>query len=108
MLLVMSNPVQGKEDDYKKWYIEQHIPDCLKIQGFVNGRLLASAAQQHPLQTQFQYEYIAVFNIETDAIDVLINELKNRMNTPLMRFSESFDFNNFHIQFFEYLSDSFL
>lgn len=108
MLIVMSNPIQGKDEDYKKWYIEQHIPDCLKIKGFVNGKLLASTEPQHPIQKQIQYKYVAVFNIETNAIDVLINELKNRMNTPFMLFSDTFDFQNFHIQFFEYLGDNFI
>lgn len=102
MLIVMSNPVKGKEEEYHQWYIEQHIPDSLKIKGFINGQLLSSASQQHPMQNKHEWSHVAIFDLATDNINALLDDLNNRMNTPLMPFSDVFDFDYFHLQLFGY------
>jgi hypothetical protein len=39
---VFSNPVAGHEDEYNKWYNEQHAPDVVAVPGFVTKkRILA-------------------------------------------------------------------
>ena len=35
---VFSNPVAGHEDEYNKWYNEQHAPDVVAVPGFVTAQ----------------------------------------------------------------------
>ncbi|MHB8693726.1 MAG: hypothetical protein ACYDHH_21015 [Solirubrobacteraceae bacterium] len=32
-MLVFTNPVEGKENEFHEWYDSVHIPDCLRIDG---------------------------------------------------------------------------
>jgi len=34
MLFVYTRPVEGMEDEYNRWYTEQHLVDVLKLDGF--------------------------------------------------------------------------
>ena len=35
---VFSNPVAGHEDEYNRWYDQQHAPDVVAIPGFVSAQ----------------------------------------------------------------------
>lgn len=65
LLLVFTNPVEGREDEYLDWYRTTHIPQVLQVPGFVRAqhfrlgdglmsREVASAPQQ----------YLAVYEVE--------------------------------------------
>ena len=36
---VFSNPVAGHEDEYNRWYDQQHAPDVVAIPGFVSAKV---------------------------------------------------------------------
>ena len=42
-LLVFSDPVAGREDEYHTWYTETHLPELLTLPGFVAARRLSRA-----------------------------------------------------------------
>lgn len=45
-LLVFSNPIAGRDDEYNKWYDGRHLTDVTSVPGFVSGqRYVVSAAQ---------------------------------------------------------------
>ena len=37
-LVALSSPLPGREEEYERWYDEQHIPDCLKLDGFLSAQ----------------------------------------------------------------------
>ena len=41
-LLMLSNPVEGQEEEFRKWYWETHIPEILDLPGFVSARRLST------------------------------------------------------------------
>src|ERR1700685_3135400 len=45
--MVFSNPVNGKEDTYLKWYEGQHIHDLLRIPGFVAAQFFKLSDTQY-------------------------------------------------------------
>lgn len=102
-LIVLSNSVEGREHDFKKWYVEQHIPDCLQIAGIEKGTLFSTAPEQYLLQQESKWTYMAVFELLTDNVGCILAELNSRLNTPEMPISSAFSFKNFHIQVFEEL-----
>ncbi len=34
-LLVLTNAVEGRDDEFNQWYDHQHIPDALDVPGYV-------------------------------------------------------------------------
>ena len=37
-LIVFSRPTPGREDEFNKWYSDQHVGDLLKVPGIVAGQ----------------------------------------------------------------------
>ena len=65
ILLAMTNPAEGREDDYNAWMDDHHIPEVLAVPGFVSAQRFELTEDQrtpppHP------YRYAAQYEIETD------------------------------------------
>ena len=85
--VVMSNPVSGKEDEYNRWYTDQHLPDVLAVPGFV-------AAQRFRVDdagSKLPHRYLALYEIETDDLQKTLTDLNSRANTPAMPLSDAPD-----------------
>jgi hypothetical protein len=73
--VVLSNPVPGREDEFNEWYDQHHLREILAIPGIKSGqRFHRSAAQVSP---SHPYEYLAVYEIETDDIEAVIAGLSD-------------------------------
>jgi|KBSSwiStaDraftv2_1062776.scaffolds.fasta_scaffold754401_2 hypothetical protein len=65
VLVVLSNSVEGADDQFNNWYTNTHLGDVLNVPGFV-------AAQRYKLSgTQLgdgatPYGYLALYEVETD------------------------------------------
>lgn len=70
MLLVLSNPVEGREDEYNAWYDETHVPEVLQLPG-------VTAAQRFRLSDTggnsagSEHSYLAVYELDRDPAEVL-------------------------------------
>jgi len=63
ILVVVSNPTPGQEDEYNRWYSEQHLPDVLRVPGFVAAqrfKLTMDSANSLP------GPYLAIYEMESD------------------------------------------
>lgn len=85
-LIVVTNPVAGREDEYNNWYTNQHLPDVLKVPGFV-------AAKRYKITdvSALPGKYVALYEMETDDPQAVLAELAKRANTPEMMMSDAFD-----------------
>ena len=59
-LVVLTNPVEGREDEYNEWYSDRHLEDVLAVEGF-------EAAQRFEfvpsgLSPDAPYRYLAVLH----------------------------------------------
>jgi hypothetical protein len=87
--LVFTNPVPGREDEYNRWYDEQHAPDVVAVPGFVNAqRLAASDVQRSPRNTEIKYRYLVMYKILTDNVASVISTF--RLHSPTMVMSPAF------------------
>src|SRR5262249_1222043 len=66
VLVVLTNPVAGQEDDYNDWYDNEHIPDLLAVPGITAAQryTIAPASGQKPEQ-----KYLAIYEIESDDVE---------------------------------------
>jgi hypothetical protein len=81
LLVVFSNPAQGKDKEFNDWYNRKHIPDVLNTPGVVSGRRYLrspqaegdqDAASASPAPDTVQ-QYMAIWELEGELDDVMGN-----------------------------------
>ena len=87
-LVVFSDAVEGREEEYNDWYTNTHLDDVVAVPGFVS-------AQRYKLRTivmgEFKHRYMAIYNIESDDPDKVIEEMMCRRGTEAMILSDGID-----------------
>lgn len=64
ILVVLTNPVPGKEDEFNDWYSNIHIQEICQIPGFKSAQRFALGdAQMGPTG---QHQYLAIYEIDGD------------------------------------------
>ena len=90
--VVRSAAVAGREDEYNKWYSEQHLQDVIAVPGFLSAqrfRIVDGAAEGAPEQ-----DYMAIYTMRTDDPDRLLTTLRELVETGKMYMSEALDQQN--------------
>ena len=85
-LVVMSNPAEGQEDEYNRWYDEQHLKDVLAIDGIVSAQRF-KASELMPAA----HKYSAVYEVDTEDLAATLGQLGSRAGTDAMPISPAFD-----------------
>ena len=88
---VFSNPTAAHEDEYNKWYNEQHALDVVAIPGFVTAQRFVMNDEQLkrvPLQVP---RYLVVYKIVTDDLESVFAEVSRRLRTKETVMSPTFD-----------------
>jgi hypothetical protein len=93
--LAFTNPTPGKEDEYNQWYEEHHLKDVLQCPGFVSARRFRLADTQFEFNTiKPPYQYMALYEIETDDIQSSLQEIVKRAGTADMVMIDAIDMSN--------------
>ncbi len=87
--IVLTNPVEGREDEYNDWYSNIHLPDLVAIPGF-------TAAQRFKATdlgdgTSPKFKYLAIYEVETDDIKATMDGMMARAGTDKMVLSDALD-----------------
>jgi hypothetical protein len=65
--IVFSNPTTpGQEDEYNRWYRDQHLPDVVSAPGWVHAQRFVLSDVQSTSKMQWPYKYLAMFEIVSD------------------------------------------
>ena len=73
VLMVMTNPVEGREDEYNTWYDTVHLPEVLQVPGFVAARRYVAGAS---IGAPSPYRYLAIYEIEADDLTAAVAALQ--------------------------------
>jgi hypothetical protein len=95
-MLVFSNPTEGLEKEYLDWYAGQHIHDLLRIPGFIGCKFYQLSDVQLS-EGERKYRYMMIWDIETDDIDSVVKDVKERMSDGRTVFSPAFDTTYFDV-----------
>ena len=63
ILVVITDPTPGQEEEFNRWYTEEHLNDVLRVPGFVAAqrfKLTMDGAKSLPAR------YLAIYEMETD------------------------------------------
>jgi hypothetical protein len=70
LLLVFSNPREGREDEYNDWYTSHHLAEILAIEGFCRAQRFRLADAKMTRDTaDAPWRYLAIYEVEADALD---------------------------------------
>ena len=94
--LVLTRAAPGKEDEFHKWYDEQHLPDCMKVPGVVSAKRFKIENEVGPSTEGSQvlkapYDAVAIYEFETDDPVAVARELSARAGTDAMVMTEAVD-----------------
>src|SRR5215472_1678890 len=79
---VFSNPVAGHEDEYNKWYDQQHAPDVVAIPGFVSAqRFVKNELSLYRMVDLQVPRYLVIYKIVTDDVEAVFREVNRRLQT---------------------------
>lgn len=100
ILLVLTNPLPGRADEFNRWYSEVHLPEVLQRPGFVSARRFRLGNGQLNLDgfAQSQHSYLALYEIEGDA-DAALAHVKKEMESGGLSVTEALDPNVFTAAF---------
>jgi hypothetical protein len=88
-LVVLTRPVEGREDEFNDWYTNQHLDDVLAIPGFTAAQRFRIVGE--PVNTPKAWKYYAVYEVEHDAPLSVLDELLARVGGERMPMSEAMD-----------------
>lgn len=87
-MLVLSNPRDGRDDEFNEWYDNVHLPDVLRVPGVIG-------AERFRMRTGGRWQYLAIYELDCDDCAAVEAELKKRAGTADMVMSDAFDMSSF-------------
>jgi hypothetical protein len=86
--VVLSESVEGREDEYNDWYTNRHLADVLRVDGFVAAQRFRLAESDPP--QKFSHKYLALYEVETDDLEKVKRAL-SETPSDLMPISPALD-----------------
>jgi hypothetical protein len=88
VMLVQSQPRPGQDEEYHRWYDQEHVPDLLKIPGIIAGTRYAALPTDFPSP---DHPNLAIYEIEADDIGAVMAEFNRRATEGLMPVSPAIE-----------------
>ncbi|MBF9033341.1 hypothetical protein HKCCE2091_03740 [Rhodobacterales bacterium HKCCE2091] len=89
VFVVLTNARDGRDDEFNDWYTNRHIADVLDVPGIVRAeRFEISGAQ---IRDDAAYRYCALYEIETDDLEGVLETLRDRAGTDAMPITKAID-----------------
>jgi hypothetical protein len=98
--VILSNPVEGREDEYNDWYTNTHLADVKRL-GFTSAQRFRLADMPQPTD----HKYLAIYEVETDDIEAVSASLVKAAGTPALLLSDAMDFGTLQTWFFEAITE---
>lgn len=74
---VLSRAVPGQEEEYIKWYTEQHLPDAIKFPGVLSGKLYRLDFHRVYDLDAPQWTCMTIYELEGDDPEEIINRMRD-------------------------------
>jgi hypothetical protein len=83
VFVVLNTPIPGHESEYNAHYDNLHLPDVLRVPGVKSGQRF-QLAQARRAGEPSPWKYFAFYEIETDNLQGVIDEIARRAGTEQM------------------------
>ena len=85
-LFAFTNAVPGREEEFNDWYTNTHLADVLRLPGVCAAQRFRLGDLQHK-SGPHPWDYMAVYEIETDDLNVTLEKLRDVSGTSEMPLS---------------------
>jgi len=86
-LIVLTNPAEGREDEYNEWYDGKHLQDVLALKGFRAAQRFRFRPGQ--LGETAPFQYLAIYEVEgltvAEAEAELLDAASDQERMPISR-----------------------
>lgn len=87
-MIVLSNPVEGRDAEFNRWYDQQHLKDVIAVPGVTSARRFQAVLPGG-------WKYAAVYRLDCDDPAAVMQEVTGRWKTERMPGSDAFDDSGF-------------
>lgn len=97
-MLVFSEPFAGRDNEFNAWYTNQHLGDLVALPGFTSAQrfTLHSVSMGTTLN-----KYLAIYDVETDDPDGVIEGMFAARDTSAMPMSSAFNIDPTSVMLYE-------
>jgi hypothetical protein len=88
--IALSIPRPGREAEAEEWYDRQHIPDCLKLEGFVAAQRFRIDEQPAGVAVP-AWKIMVVYEVESEDIAATMAQIAKVVRTPKMPMTDALD-----------------
>jgi hypothetical protein len=102
--IVLSNPAEGREDEYNKWYDETHLPENFTdVKGMLSAQRFRFAAPGVVARKtgKVPWRYLVIYEVEADNPDAVQEAFDAARAKGGIPASDAFDLNGTGGWFFE-------
>jgi hypothetical protein len=97
-MVALSNPVEGREDDFNDWYQNVHLPEIVSYKGVTSAQRFKSAV---PMQAQgINYNYLAIYDLDTDDLGGILQKMGADSQAGVNTMSDAADNANTYLVIF--------
>lgn len=75
VLLALSNPLPGRDEEFTRWIDQHHIPEILCVPGFASARRFELSNDQYK-DGPHPFRYATIYEVETDDLQAAFAALK--------------------------------
>lgn len=97
LFMVFPKAVEGREAEFNHWYDGEHLPDILRLPGFVAGQRFEMTTE---VAGKGLNPYLTVWEVETDDLPATRAALAAAADTPAMSVSDALDRNSVQSGFY--------
>lgn len=101
-MLVFSEPFPGREDEFNAWYTGRHLADICALDGFTAAQRFVAHSVSMGASLN---KYLAIYDVETDDPDWVIENMFAHRDTERMPISPAFNLDATTVQLYEVLGD---
>jgi hypothetical protein len=66
-LIVLTNAVEGQDEEFNEWYTTRHLNDVLAVEGFVAAQRFEFTPGK--LGKEAPYRYLAIYDVEAESVE---------------------------------------
>ena len=88
LMIGMTNAVDDQHEEFNQWYTNRHMKDVLNAPGVISAQRFELTPPQR-FAGPFPFQYLAIYEIEADDVQFVIDHMRNHMGSPSMPVSSA-------------------
>ncbi len=89
--IVLSQAKPGQDEEFVRWYRDQHLVDVAKQPGVLSAKLFETDYQKVYTLAAPQWKLLTIYELESDDPEATVDMIRAKFGSPEMPMSDSLD-----------------